>query len=53
MSEPWLVIIDPQTIFASPTSQWGSRAFPDIIDPINRGPPRTRYRDEVDSLGPP
>lgn len=36
MSEPWLVIIDPQTIFASPTSQWGSRAFPDIIDPINR-----------------
>ncbi|MDO4411523.1 cysteine hydrolase family protein [Cutibacterium sp.] len=36
MSEPWLVIIDPQTIFASPTSQWGSPAFPDVIGPINR-----------------
>lgn len=24
MSQTWLIVIDPQTIFASPTSPWGS-----------------------------
>ncbi|MBW6941764.1 cysteine hydrolase, partial [Salmonella enterica subsp. enterica serovar Weltevreden] len=23
MSQTWLIVIDPQTIFASPTSPWG------------------------------
>ena len=36
MSQTWLIVIDPQTIFASPTSPWGSPAFPTIIDPIDR-----------------
>lgn len=36
MSDTWLIVIDPQVIFASPTSSWGSPAFPDIIEPINR-----------------
>ena len=35
MSQTWLIVIDPQTIFASPTSPWGSPAFPTIIDPID------------------
>ncbi|MSS46680.1 cysteine hydrolase [Cutibacterium sp. WCA-380-WT-3A] len=35
MSEPWLIVIDPQMIFASPTSPWCCPTFPDIIDPIN------------------
>ena len=35
MSETWLVVIDPQTIFASATSPWGSPTFPNIIDPMN------------------
>lgn len=27
-AEPWLVVIDPQAIFASPESAWGSPFFP-------------------------
>lgn len=27
LGEPWLVVIDPQTIFASPHSDWGSPFF--------------------------
>lgn len=33
---PWLLVIDPQRIFASPDSPWGSPMFPGIVDPIRR-----------------
>lgn len=36
-SEPWLVIIDPQRIFASPeASPWGSALFADTVPVIRR-----------------
>ena len=34
--DAWLVVIDPQRIFASPDSQWGSPMFADIVDPVRR-----------------
>lgn len=34
--DAWLVVIDPQQIFASPDSQWGSPMFPGIVDPVRR-----------------
>ncbi len=34
LSDAWLVVIDPQRIFADPTSDWGSPMFDAIIDPI-------------------
>lgn len=34
--DAWLVVIDPQRIFADPASQWGSPMFPDIVDPVRR-----------------
>ena len=34
--DAWLVVIDPQRIFASPDSQWGSPMFPAIVDPVRR-----------------
>lgn len=34
--EPWLVIIDPQRIFAAPDSPWGSPMFPGILAPVHR-----------------
>jgi nicotinamidase-related amidase len=34
--DAWLVVIDPQRIFADPTSEWGSPMFPDIVDPVRR-----------------
>ena len=34
--DAWLVVIDPQRIFASPDSQWGSPMFPGIVDPVRR-----------------
>ncbi|MCF6376127.1 cysteine hydrolase [Nocardioides KLBMP 9356] len=34
--DAWLVVIDPQRIFASPDSQWGSPMFPDIVEPVRR-----------------
>jgi len=34
--EAWLVVIDPQRIFASPDSEWGSAMFPDIVAPVRR-----------------
>lgn len=34
--DPWLVVIDPQQIFASPDSEWGSPMFPGIVDPVRR-----------------
>ena len=38
-ADAWLVVIDPQRIFASPDSEWGSPMFPDIVEPV-----RTRVR---------
>lgn len=35
-SAPWLVVIDPQHIFASPDSPWGSPMFPAAIANIRR-----------------
>ncbi|QNA93490.1 MULTISPECIES: cysteine hydrolase family protein [unclassified Microbacterium] len=32
--EPWLVVIDPQVIFASPDSAWGSPFFPEVVPRI-------------------
>lgn len=34
--DAWLVVIDPQRIFADPTSPWGSPMFPAIVDPVRR-----------------
>lgn len=34
MSEPWLVIIDPQAVFADPSSPWGSPLWDGAIGPI-------------------
>lgn len=33
---PWLVVIDPQRIFAAPGSAWGSPMWPDVVAPIRR-----------------
>ena len=34
--DAWLVVIDPQRIFADPASQWGSPMFPAIVEPVRR-----------------
>ena len=34
--DAWLVVIDPQRIFADPTSEWGSPMFPAIVGPVRR-----------------
>ncbi|WP_269303440.1 cysteine hydrolase family protein [Aeromicrobium sp. HA] len=34
MSEPWLVVIDPQRVFAAPDSPWGSPMFGAIVEPV-------------------
>ncbi|MBC2931755.1 cysteine hydrolase family protein [Nocardioides sp. zg-1228] len=34
--DAWLVVIDPQRIFADPASPWGSAMFPDIVEPVRR-----------------
>ena len=34
--DAWLVVIDPQRIFADASSQWGSPMFPAIVDPVRR-----------------
>lgn len=34
--QPWLVIIDPQRIFADPTSDWGSPMWPEAVANIRR-----------------
>ncbi len=35
LSRAWLVIIDPQRIFADPQSQWCAPRFSEIVDPIS------------------
>ena len=34
--DAWLVVIDPQRIFADASSPWGSPMFPAIVDPVRR-----------------
>ena len=34
--DAWLVVIDPQRIFASPDSDWGSPMFAGIVEPVRR-----------------
>lgn len=34
MTEPWLVVIDPQRVFAAPDSPWASPMFDAIVEPI-------------------
>lgn len=35
-ADAWLVVIDPQRIFAAPDSPWGSPMFDAIVDPVRR-----------------
>ena len=46
LSSAWLLVIDPQRIFADPESEWGSPMFGGIIGPVHHlaerlGPQRT------------
>src|SRR5690606_16095684 len=36
---PWLVVVDPQVIFADPSSQWASPEFDDAMTVIERAAP--------------
>ena len=36
LGEPWLVVIDPQRIFADPSSQWCAPRFAEIVPVIDR-----------------
>lgn len=45
-TDPWLVVIDAQHVFAAADSPWGSPMFPGILEPVHRlaeqyGPERT------------
>lgn len=35
-SQPWLVVIDPQVIFADPSSDWAAPRFAEIVEPLGR-----------------
>ena len=35
-ADAWLVVIDPQRVFADPASPWGSPMFAGIVDPVRR-----------------
>ena len=34
MSEPWLVVVDPQRVFADPASPWAAEGFDSVVEPI-------------------
>ena len=34
--DPWLVLIDPQRIFADPSSEWAAPQFETIVTPVRR-----------------
>lgn len=36
MSRPWLVVVDPQRVFADPASPWGSPMFGATVDEVRR-----------------
>lgn len=35
-AQPWLVVIDPQVIFADPSSEWVVPKFEAIVEPVSR-----------------
>lgn len=53
MSAPWLVVIDPQRIFADPDSDWGSPLWPDALGAIRSLLPHFRGRTIVTRWVPP
>lgn len=53
MSEPWLVIIDPQRIFAQEGSAWASLMWPDAVANITRLAPRFAGRTVITRWVPP
>lgn len=34
MSEPWLVVVDPQRVFADPSSPWAADGFEVVVGPV-------------------
>lgn len=32
----WLVVVDPQVVFADPESKWAAPRFPEIVEPLRR-----------------
>ena len=50
---PWLVVIDPQRIFADPASDWGSAMWPDALGRIRELLPRFRGRTIITRWVPP
>ncbi len=53
MTGPWLVVIDPQWIFADPASDWGSPMWPRAAAQIVRLLPRYRGRTIITRWTPP
>ena len=53
MAEPWLVVIDPQRIFADPASEWGSPMWPDALGRIRELLPRFGGRTIITRWVPP
>ena len=53
MSEPWLVVIDPQRIFADPASDWGSPMWPEAAKVIAELLPRYAGRTIITRWVPP
>ena len=51
--DAWLVVIDPQRIFADPSSPWGSPMFPDIVEPVRRLAAARRVADRRHPVGRP
>ena len=45
--DAWLVVIDPQRIFADPSSPWGSPMFPAVVEPVRRLAGRAASRTVV------
>lgn len=35
-ADAWLVVVDPQRIFADPASEWRAPRFDEIVDPVRR-----------------
>lgn len=53
MPDPWLVVIDPQRIFADPASAWGSPMWPDAAGVIATLLPRFEGRTILTRWIPP
>ena len=53
MTAPWLVVIDPQRIFADPDSDWGSPMWSDAVRRINELLPHYAGRTIITRWVPP